>query len=1008
MNIRVLTLFLLLYAGLVTTACAGEPPPTPFIRIAAEMHSGKLQYIASDADGRLLATAALDKTVKLWDAASGKLLRTLRPPVGPGTEGVLNAVALSPDGKTVAAAGFTGSSWDKTFCVYLFDAESGEMTSRITGLPMHILRLEYSRDGKQLAAAVAASNGIHVFSTDDNRKLYSDSDFKGNIFAVEYAGNGNLLTASDQGEFRLYRPDGSRVFGRTSDLGKRIYNVSMAPDSSRFAVAYEWESRKEVDILNAEDGRWEQSLKGVQGGFQSVAWSPDGRYIYAAGGKQNQSGYKTLIKWSVESRSIDETIVLPTMDTVRKLLPLKNGSLAFLSTFAGFGVVGGKDGPAGSPAAGGVLFYNRLAVPDFQKNHDSFMISPDAGSVLFSYERHGQARALFDLNNRRLTTSGVSDAGLLKPRLTGSGIDLKNWDNITPDIPRLNGKKLAGFGYGGWEFSSCLAVRHDDAGFVIGSTHFLRSYDKKGKQLWKRRITERAWDVNISADDRTLVAAFDDGTIRWFAMTDGHELYALYLHPDRKRWVLWLPDGYFDHGPDSEGLVGFVVNRQADQAAEIVSINRMYDLFYRPDIVEKAVSGQDISAHLKQLAVIGSGSSPKQPALVPNAERAAPEHPEQEEQAPATRKMALDSLVNHDTLPPRVRFITPAGVASSATIKVSAELCDSGGGIGEVTLYLNEMPIVIESGDRGRRTPANASAAGCVTFARTISLVQDRNVISLMARNRSNIIESRRESIELYRPVTSRQQAARLHILTVAVNSYRDRDLRLKYPINDAEELAHIVAEKGKSLFSQVQVYTLHDEQVTRPKLEARFAEISSLIGRDDVFVLFLAGHGVSEERDGMYYFLPADFRYTDADSVASQGISMNDFKRWLSGIQAMKSLILLDTCSSGAFAEAIVSRGLTEKTAITKLARAVGRATIAASSRNQAALEGYEGHGVFSYILIEGIRGKAANTDGQITINRLAAFIEETLPSLTYKKWGYEQIPQRSLIGNDFPIGMR
>ncbi|MEI6208577.1 MAG: hypothetical protein WCP20_17505 [Desulfuromonadales bacterium] len=70
--------------------------------------------------------------------------------------------------------------------------------------------------------------------------------------------------------------------------------------------------------------------------------------------------------------------------------------------------------------------------------------------------------------------------------------------------------------------------------------------------------------------------------------------------------------------------------------------------------------------------------------------------------------------------------------------------------------------------------------------------------------------------------------------------------------------------------------------------------------------------------------------------------------------------------------------------------------------------MEGYEGHDVFSYTVLEGIKGKAANRGGSITVNLLANFIEETLPELTYKKWGYEQIPQKSLQGMDFPIGVK
>jgi Uncharacterized protein containing caspase domain len=195
---------------------------------------------------------------------------------------------------------------------------------------------------------------------------------------------------------------------------------------------------------------------------------------------------------------------------------------------------------------------------------------------------------------------------------------------------------------------------------------------------------------------------------------------------------------------------------------------------------------------------------------------------------------------------------------------------------------------------------------------------------------------------------------------------------------------------------------------VTRQGLEQVFAEISVKVERGDVFVLFLAGHGLTDELDGMYYFLPADFRLNNGVSLARQGISMHDFKQYISSIKATRSLFLIDTCSSGAFSEGMAGQTTAEHAALNKLARSVGRATLAASSRDQVALEGHQGHGVFSYTLLQGLQGAAANKSGRITITNLALFVEETLPELTMKKWGYEQMPQKALIGSDFPIGIK
>jgi len=104
------------------------------------------------------------------------------------------------------------------------------------------------------------------------------------------------------------------------------------------------------------------------------------------------------------------------------------------------------------------------------------------------------------------------------------------------------------------------------------------------------------------------------------------------------------------------------------------------------------------------------------------------------------------------------------------------------------------------------------------------------------------------------------------------------------------------------------------------------------------------------------------------------------------------------------------VTRGLTEKTAITKLIRATGRAVISASSDTQVALEGYKGHGVFTWALLQSLKNadkQNGNNDGVTSTAEIASFINSAVPDLTYKKWGYEQVPQVNLHGREFPVGV-
>lgn len=1088
-------------------ATAGDPPANPIIRINTEMHSAKIMDITIDHAGKFLATASFDKTVKIWEVSTGKLVKTLRPPVGIGNDGTLNTVAFSADGKSIATGGNTGNSWDKGYSVYIFDVHSGEMIHSIRNLPQFIYRLAYSPDGSKLAVAFNNGQGISIFSTSGYKLLWSDSAYRGDCYGIDFDRNSNLAVASDKGNFKMYRPDGTLIFKKTTEEGVRIFSIRFSPDAKHIALGYD--DYNSVEVRNASDGTLAFALEKpagnwAKGAYSSIAWDSDGKHIFAAGGISCPDARKVVTKWSVNQKSLEDQLILPNKNGITQLIPLKDGSLVFLSRLSGFGVISGAGGgrllPLGwnknkqytytekSTGGGGLNYYHPLATADFKKNHDSFKISADASNVLFSYERQGQAKATFDLKKRTLVTDSISETDLIAPRLTGNGVDVINWESWGKGSPpRLNNKKLKGFWHR--EANWSLAISHDDSSIVLGSNMNIRSYNKSGKLLWQKRVPGVAWDVNISADNRTLVASLDDSTIRWYRMSDGHELYALYLHPDKKRWVLWLPDGFFDHGPDSEDLIGYLVNRGADKASVMVGVDQMYDIFYRPDIIDRAMAGEDVSAYLQKLTsrfrISGTtdrseesesdklefkkaqrGIKAKQQMeieskqsaveleklrqereqlsrrkaerknlenisiakLTPEqtektrlhqnqikSEKAVPydlsssfdEPDETDEPDNVIQNTALAGLINTKTLPPKVRFISKSGSSQARDFSLKAELCDNGGGIGTVTLFLNNTPIAFDRGDRGLAVHNKSSSQGCQNFERVITLAPGKNNISLMAFNSANNIESDRDQV-IIDFVSNDSEKPRLHILTIAVNNYRDGDLRLKYSLNDAEGVIKMVSEKAGGLFSGVEIYRLHDEQVTREKMEAIFRQIGSKTKRGDVFLLFMAGHGLTDDTDGMYYFLPVNFRYSGQESVARQGISMNDFKRFLINIQAMKTLFLIDTCNSGSFSEAVVTSGVTDKTAISKLARTVGRATIAASSKNQVALEGYEGHGVFSYTLLEGMSGAAVNKKGEITINRLATFIEETLPELTFKKWGYEQIPQKSLIGSDFSIGMK
>jgi len=254
-------------------------------------------------------------------------------------------------------------------------------------------------------------------------------------------------------------------------------------------------------------------------------------------------------------------------------------------------------------------------------------------------------------------------------------------------------------------------------------------------------------------------------------------------------------------------------------------------------------------------------------------------------------------------------------------------------------------------------------------------------------------------------PVLSSQPA--LSMLVVGVNRYRDKALWLRYAVPDGQELVAAVRQAASPLVRDVKVTALFDEQATMAELEAAFARVAAQTNSNDIFMLYLAGHGTT--LDGRYHFIPQDFHYANEDAVRHNAITQDHLQRWLASVPARKSILLIDTCESGSFSQSLaVMRGMIEKTAIDRLSRATGRATIVAATDAQPAMEGYEGHGVFTYAVLQGLRYAdtvSGNRDGITGLFELAAYVHTRVPEITMQTFAYEQIPQVHMQGSDFPL---
>jgi hypothetical protein len=941
-------------------AAAGESPPAPpaqpILRIESEMHTGVIERMAVDASGNRLVTASEDKTARVWDLRTGRLLQILRPPIGEGHEGRVHAVALTPDGRTAAVAGWTGFEWDGAISIYLFDVATGAMRGRIGGVPDVVNHLAYSSDGALLAAAMAT--GIRVYRTGDQTVALAD-DYPTHSYGVEFDSTGRLLATCFDGDIRLYGADLRLQARQTPGGGKRPYLARFSPDGKLIAVGYD--DSTQVTVLDGRDlaVRYAPDVSGIdRGNLLAVGWSARSDRLYA-GGTHGEGDSEPLFEWANAGKGPRTRIAAGATSTIFDIGRLPGGELVITSAEPRWAVIA-PDGTTRIERGPPII--------DSRDQQTDFRVSADGTRIRFGYRilrsgRRDPYTAAFDVRGQELTSMATDKGALAAPRT--SGLPIVDWRNTT--APTLAGKPLP---LNRYETSESLAIAADASRFVLGTSWFVRLYDREGKEIWHRTPGATAWSVNLTADGRFAIAALADGTIRWLAMDDGQERLALLPLPDGQRWIAWTPEGFFAAAPGAEAPAGYHpgyhLNQGRDHAADFVGLDQLAGLFHRPDLVATALAPDGPSRIQAALKRIGDARA----ALA-------------------------------DGLPPVIEIPQDLVRREGDEVVLQVKLIDRGGGVGKLTFRVNGVVLNARSVVPG--------IPGQKTVTVRLPLPSGASVVSVAASTRNGKIESRPAEVRMN--IAPSGQRPTLHVLAVGVTDYRDHSLALKHASDDARAVAKELATHANGLFERVNVAEpLLDRQATYSNLKRRFEELAPQVKPDDVFVFYAAGHGAV--RDGRYLLVPADFVYRNDESLALDAIDEDKLKTLLAKIPAQKTLVLLDTCSAGAFSgdRLLAARALDDKSALDRLMKATGRVVLAAAASGEMALEGYNGHGVFTAALLKGL-GPAADRDhdGYVDVGELADFVASEVPRITNEIFHYEQFPMSHLDvkGKAFPIAV-
>lgn len=615
-------------------------------------------------------------------------------------------------------------------------------------------------------------------------------------------------------------------------------------------------------------------------------------------------------------------------DSILHLLPLPQGGAAFAAADPGWGVVGPDGTLARAP---------RPPLSDAREARGGLAVSADGRTIEWP---GAQGRLRFELDGRGLVPA--SGAGVASSAVSAPGLSLADWRDSP--APKLNGQALA---LGRGEISRSAAIAGDR--LLLGTDTHRRLFDRRGRQLPEAAVTGAAWALAVAPAASVAVAALGDGTLRWFDL-DGErplaERGALFVHADGARWALFTPEGFFDHAEGGgQHLMGVHLNRGAAEQPDWASFTQAYRALYAPAVVRARLAG-DVTAARRRLAELGDLRAviARQPRVT------------------VTGLCVPD--VSGECRALEAESSQPHGLSR---VRIRLRLEDRGLGLGPVDVFLNGRNV-------GRVDPAGLAEIG-------IDVALDPGVNTLQARAWDQAVRLFAETPVLRLDAGGvEDRAARLFIMAVGVDRYRNPQLALRFAAADATTVAQALRDGAVGLFASAEVTVLTDEAATREGILAALERLSREIGPQDTFLLYLAGHGVKTEPEERFLFLPQDVEDASSwEALRRQGLSDEVLVGALSRIRARNGFLFRDTCYAGQVAvDALASVG-----------NEAGRYLLTASTSVQEALDSYDDrNGVFAVAVRKALTGRAGRDErGIVSALALGEYVSRRVGVLAREK---------------------
>ena len=530
--------------------------------------------LALSANGKQVACGGVSGGVKVWDCASGKLLRSWA--AYPGTS--VCTLAFSPDGQAIATGtrDYDGKVVPGDAKLWLVD--TGEELRSLTGHQGGIYSLAFSPDGKTLATA-SNDKTIKLWNLADGTVTRTIADNRQGISSLAFSPDGATLaggclltdiklwavntgavlqnvTGAHDDEIKAigFTPDGASIVTVSNDMKGKVWdaataqlkvtlepatgisvrNIAISPDGSLIASCG---SSPVVRLWSTHDGTLARSLV-CQSPVRAVAFSPDGATI-ATGGLD---GVLTL--WNA-AKDGSKTARTPQAGGIDALAFSPDG--ATLAAGGGDGNICLWDPATGEPIK---------TIAAGQRGFESIAFSPDGKSLATAaYQSPDGELKEWDVATgtlKRVLDKGKSiNAVAFAPdgkTIAGGGNDaaVKFWDADTGEIAAITARE-----------ANITSVAFSPDGKTVAAGRADNSI-----QLWDSETQKplatltgsagRTWTLAFSHDGGTLVSGSRDGIVRLWNLAAKQVVLTLRVlptdDPDSNPWLVQSPDGAYNAG----------------------------------------------------------------------------------------------------------------------------------------------------------------------------------------------------------------------------------------------------------------------------------------------------------------------------------------------------------------------------------------------------------------------------------------------------------------------------